>query len=91
MTAYLYPNKHRSLWHFVPGLALTAVMTGVALWCGSIPPSPVREFSALTLAILFGMVVGNTIYPKIWKSCDGGVMLPSSICCVWVSSSTASA
>jgi uncharacterized integral membrane protein (TIGR00698 family) len=28
----------------------------------------------LTLAILFGMVVGNTVYPKIWQSCDGGVI-----------------
>lgn len=31
-------------------------------------------FSALTLAILLGMVVGNTVYPHIWKSCDGGVI-----------------
>ncbi|HEE1276282.1 hypothetical protein BVC92_24475, partial [Klebsiella pneumoniae] len=28
----------------------------------------------LTLAILFGMVVGNTVYPKIWQPCDGGVI-----------------
>ncbi len=31
-------------------------------------------FSALTLAILFGMVIGNTLYPKLWQSCDGGVI-----------------
>lgn len=30
--------------------------------------------SALTLAILFGMVIGNTVYPKLWQSCDGGVI-----------------
>jgi uncharacterized membrane protein YadS len=27
------------VWHFVPGLALSAVVTGVALWGGSIPAS----------------------------------------------------
>lgn len=31
-------------------------------------------FSALTLAILLGMVIGNTVYPQIWKQCDGGVL-----------------
>ena len=29
---------------------------------------------ALTLAILCGMVIGNTLYPKIWQHCDGGVL-----------------
>lgn len=30
-------KQHRTLWHFIPGLALSAVITGVALWGGSIP------------------------------------------------------
>lgn len=74
MTALTLPTKHRSLWHFVPGLALTAVLTGAALWAGSFPAIAGAGFSALTLAILFGMVVGNTVYPKIWQPCDGGVI-----------------
>ena len=74
MTALTLPTKHRSLWHFVPGLALTAALTGAALWAGSFPPIAGAGFSALTLAILFGMVVGNTVYPKIWQPCDGGVI-----------------
>lgn len=41
---------------------------------GSIPAIAGAGFSALTLAILLGMVVGNTVYPHIWKSCDGGVI-----------------
>ncbi|HEY2451223.1 MAG TPA: YeiH family protein [Scandinavium sp.] len=74
MTA-LTLNKHRhSLGHFVPGLALSALITGVALWTGSIPAIAGAGFSALTMAILLGMVVGNTIYPKIWPRCDGGVI-----------------
>ncbi|WP_155019451.1 YeiH family protein [Enterobacter hormaechei] len=67
-------QHHRTVWHFMPGLALSAVVTGVALWGGSIPAVAGAGFSALTLAILLGMVVGNTVYPHIWKSCDGGVI-----------------
>ncbi|HCB1113692.1 TPA: YeiH family protein [Klebsiella quasipneumoniae subsp. similipneumoniae] len=74
MTALTLPTKHRSLWHFVPGLALTAALTGAALWAGSFPAIAGAGFSALTLAILFGMVLGNTVYPKIWQPCDGGVI-----------------
>ncbi|ENW5374395.1 YeiH family protein [Klebsiella pneumoniae] len=74
MTALTLPTKHRSLWHFVPGLALTAALTGAALWAGSFPAIAGAGFNALTLAILFGMVVGNTVYPKIWQPCDGGVI-----------------
>ncbi|QFU63607.1 YeiH family protein [Klebsiella quasipneumoniae] len=74
MTALTLPTKHRSLWHFVPGLALTAALTGAALWAGSFPAIAGAGFSVLTLAILFGMVVGNTVYPKIWQPCDGGVI-----------------
>ncbi len=59
---------------FCPGLALTAALTGAALWAGSFPAIAGAGFSALTLAILFGMVVGNTVYPKIWQPCDGGVI-----------------
>ena len=74
MTALTLPSKHRSLWHFLPGLALTAALTGAALWAGSFPAIAGAGFSALTLAILFGMAVGNTVYPKIWQPCDGGVI-----------------
>ncbi|MCV4802610.1 YeiH family putative sulfate export transporter, partial [Escherichia coli] len=50
MTALTLPTKHRSLWHFVPGLALTAALTGAALWAGSFPAIAGAGFSALTLA-----------------------------------------
>lgn len=67
-------EPHRTVRHYLPGLALSAVITGAALWAGSIPAISGAGFSALTLAILLGMVIGNTIYPKIWQSCDGGVL-----------------
>lgn len=70
----LQTHHHRSIQHFIPGLALTAVITGAAIWAGSVPAIAGAGMSALTLAILFGMVIGNTVYPKIWRSCDGGVL-----------------
>ncbi|KFC08963.1 putative membrane protein [Trabulsiella guamensis ATCC 49490] len=69
----IHTHRH-TLWHFIPGLALTALITGAALWGGNIPAVAGAGFSALTLAILLGMVLGNTVYPKIWQRCDGGVL-----------------
>lgn len=54
MTNITLQKQHRTLWHFIPGLALSAVITGVALWGGSIPAVAGAGFSALTLAILLG-------------------------------------
>ncbi|HGH3374085.1 TPA: YeiH family protein [Kluyvera cryocrescens] len=70
----LQTHHHRSIKHFIPGLALTAVITGAAVWAGNVPAIAGAGMSALTLAILFGMVIGNTVYPQLWQSCDGGVI-----------------
>ncbi len=69
----LATHRH-TLRHFIPGLALCAALTGLALWAGSVPAIAGAGFSALTVAILAGMIVGNTVYPKIWQQCDGGVL-----------------
>ncbi|SQI22844.1 Putative membrane protein YeiH [Salmonella enterica subsp. arizonae] len=74
MTEITLQKHRRTVWHFIPGLALSAVITGAALWGGAIPAVAGAGFSALTLAILLGMVIGNTVYPQIWKQCDGGVL-----------------
>ncbi|PSS46935.1 YeiH family putative sulfate export transporter [Enterobacter sp. FS01] len=67
-------QHHHSVRRYIPGLALSALVTGVTLWGGSIPAVAGAGFSALTLAILLGMVVGNTVYPHIYKPCDSGVI-----------------
>ena len=59
---------------FAPGLLLSAVIAGLALWLGNIPSVAGAGFSALTLAILFGIVAGNTLYPRIHAHCDVGVL-----------------
>ncbi|MGP3592455.1 YeiH family protein [Vagococcus sp. WN89Y] len=67
-------HTHRPVWHFAPGLLLSLVITAFALWLGSIPAVAGVGLSALTLAILMGMIIGNTLYPKIHAHCDGGVL-----------------
>ncbi len=86
MTNITLQKQHRTLWHFIPGLALSAVITGVALWGGSIPAVAGAGFSALTLAILLGMVLGNThLSAHLEKAVTVVCCLPSNIYYVWVS------
>ncbi|WP_435952876.1 YeiH family protein [Dryocola sp. BD626] len=74
MTELTVPAHRHTLWHFLPGLALSGAITAFALWMGNIPAVAGLGLGALTLAILCGMVIGNTLYPKIWQQCDGGVL-----------------
>jgi len=57
----------------LPGLALSTVIAGGALWAGNIPAFAGAGMSALTLAILAGILVGNTLYPQFAGTCDEGV------------------
>lgn len=74
MTEITLQNRRHPVWHFTPGLLLSLVITGAALWLGSIPSIAGVGLSALTLAILLGMIIGNTLYPKIHPLCDSGVL-----------------
>lgn len=72
--AELTLRHHRSVGHLVPGLALSAAVAGLALWSGTIPAVSGAGFSALSLAILIGMVLGNTLYPQIGRPCESGIV-----------------
>ena len=72
--AELTLKYHRSVGHLIPGLALSAAIAGVALWSGNISAVSGAGFSALSLAILIGMVLGNTLYPQIGRPCEGGIL-----------------
>ncbi len=58
----------------LPGLILTGGITAVALWLGNEPAIAKWGLGALTLAILAGMIIGNTLYPKIEPHCGSGVL-----------------
>ncbi len=56
----------------LPGLALSAGIAAVAMALGGYGWLAAHGISALTLAIVLGLLVGNSIYPRIAAaSCDG--------------------
>jgi len=59
----------------IPGLVLTAAITVLSLWLSHFPKLSSFGLSALTLAIVSGMVVGNTFYPVARPLCADGVNL----------------
>ncbi|CNE16309.1 YeiH family protein [Yersinia nurmii] len=71
----LQRQQPASLMRFVPGLVLTGALTAAAIYVGDMPWFINLGLGALTLAILFGILVGNTLYPWLQPSCSPGVLL----------------
>ena len=57
----------------LPGLALSAALAAAAVSLGSISWLQDHGLSALTMAIVLGMLVGNTIYPRFATASGPGV------------------
>ena len=74
MTDITLHSHHSRVWRVMPGLMLSGTITAAALWLGSLPAVAGLGLSALTLAILLGMVLGNTLYPALHRHCDSGVL-----------------
>jgi uncharacterized integral membrane protein (TIGR00698 family) len=55
------------------GLALSGAVAWAAMRLGDIPWLQNHGFSALTVAIVLGIVLGNTLYPRIAAPCGEGV------------------
>ncbi|MGL6071184.1 YeiH family protein [Craterilacuibacter sp.] len=62
-----------SLKTLLPGLALALLLGLASIWAAEL--AVMREFglSALTIAIVGGMVIGNTIYPLFAAPCHEGI------------------
>lgn len=57
----------------IPGLLLAGSIAAVATWAAQFPAIQSKGLSALTLAILIGLVVGNTLYPAVASQCVSGI------------------
>ncbi len=57
----------------LPGLALSAALAATAVACSDFGWLQAHGLSALTLAIVLGLLVGNTLYPYIAASSGAGV------------------
>ena len=64
------PNQ---LARLLPGLVISAALAGAGMALGRIDWLQSHGFSALTLAIVLGMLLGNTVYPRIAAPCGPGV------------------
>lgn len=85
-TTHTYPERRFPLFglpRLVPGLALTGALTALAVWAGDIPWVAELGLGALTLAILLGILVGNTLYPAGKPFVTAACSWPNSACCVW--------
>jgi uncharacterized integral membrane protein (TIGR00698 family) len=62
-----------SLKQLLPGLAISATLAATAMALGRIGWLQDHGFSALTLAIVLGMLAGNTVYPRMAAASGAGV------------------
>ena len=65
----------RQLTELAPGLLLAGAIAAAATWGARQPLLAGSGLSALTLAICIGLVIGNTVYPRLAPSCHAGVGL----------------
>lgn len=57
----------------LPGLLLAGAIAALGLWAARFPAISAHGLSALTLAIVIGLVVGNTVYRALAAGCASGV------------------
>ena len=69
----LSPSAWGEKLRLLPGLALSAALAAVSIRLGASGWLQAHGMSALTVAIVLGIVLGNTIYPSIAASSGAGV------------------
>jgi len=75
MAELSFPRFPLFVQHRFAGLLLTAAIAGGAAWLAQRPQLSGLGLGALTLAIMLGIVVGNSLYPALAAQCDAGVLL----------------
>ena len=68
------PNGWQRALNRGPGIALTGALAVLAIELGKMSWLQANGISPLTLAIVLGMLVGNTVYPRLASVCAGGVV-----------------
>src|SRR5579872_3257372 len=57
----------------MPGILFTGALASLSMWLGSFGWFQANGISVLTLAIVLGMVLGNTVYPRLAAASGAGV------------------
>jgi uncharacterized integral membrane protein (TIGR00698 family) len=66
-------SRRGALWPLLPGLGISATLAAAGIALGRFGWLQDHGFSALTLAIVLGMVVGNTVFPRMAARAGAGV------------------
>ncbi|WP_187487516.1 YeiH family putative sulfate export transporter [Duffyella gerundensis] len=74
MTTHTLPLISHHATRLLPGLALAAVIALFSQWLSQQPAVAALGLGALTLAIVSGMLLGNTTYPALETHCSPGVL-----------------
>ena len=61
MTELSLPKTHHPVALWFPGLLLTAAVAGAASWLAQQPAIAAAGLGSLTLAIMLGILVGNSV------------------------------
>ena len=66
-------SAYGRLANLLPGVMVSGALAGAGIQLGHVGWLQDHGFSALTLAIVLGMLVGNTVYPCFAKASGAGV------------------
>lgn len=72
ITTLVQSNNHPAL-KLIPGIILAGILTAISIYLGDQSWFIDVGLGALTLAILLGIIAGNTFYPATSAYCDEGV------------------
>ena len=72
------PSFSLRLRQLLPGLLLAGGIATVAVWVGASPWMRAHGLGALTVAVVLGMLLGNTVYPRLASVCGPGIDLAKS-------------
>ena len=73
-------SLRRNVWRQrLPGILGVGVLAPVAMAVAELPWIKVYGLSALTVSIVLGMVMGNTLYPRVAKLAGPGVMFSKQV------------
>ena len=62
----------------MPGLLLAVAIAAVSVCLGRLPWMQAHGLGALTVAVVLGLLVGNTVYPQMAAACNPGINLSKS-------------
>jgi len=68
-------KTHNPIPRWLPGLLLTALIAAAASWLAGQPAIASWGLGSLTLAIVLGIIIGNSVYAPLAARCDTGVVL----------------